>query len=50
MAQKISYQVRAAETRVADLQAEVEICRERAERAEQWLHKVYNEIEDRFLR
>jgi hypothetical protein len=50
MAQKLSHQVRAAETRVADLQAEIEICRERAERAEQWLHKVYNEIEDRFLR
>jgi hypothetical protein len=24
--------------------------RERAERAEQWLHRVYTEIEDRFLR
>jgi hypothetical protein len=50
MAQKLSHQVHAAETRVADLQAEVEICRERAERAEQWLRKVYAEIENRFLR
>jgi hypothetical protein len=50
MAQKLSHQVHAAETRFAGLQAEVEICRERAERAEQWLRKVYAEIENRFLR
>jgi hypothetical protein len=50
MAQKLAHQVRATESRVADLQAEVEVFRERAERAEQWLHKVYTEIEDRFLR
>jgi hypothetical protein len=50
MVQKLSHQVRAAETRVADLQAEVEVYRERAERAEQWLPRIFNEIEDRFLR
>jgi hypothetical protein len=50
MAQKLAQQVRATESRVAELEAEVEVRRERAERAEQWLHKVYTEIEDRFLR
>jgi hypothetical protein len=50
MAQKLSHQLRAAEDRIAELEAEVEAYRERADRAEQWLHKVYTEIEDRFLR
>jgi hypothetical protein len=50
MAQKLSHQLRAAEQRITDLEAEVETHGDRAERAEQWLHKVYSEIEDRFLR
>jgi hypothetical protein len=50
MAQKLSHQLRAAEHRIAELEAEVEAYRDRAERAEQWLHKIYTEIEDRFLR
>ena len=49
-AQKLSHQLRAAENRVAELEAEVAAYQERAERAEQWLHRVYTEIEDRFLR
>jgi molecular chaperone GrpE (heat shock protein) len=49
-AQKLSHQLRAAENRVAELEAEVATYQERAERAEQWLHRVYTEIEDRFLR
>jgi molecular chaperone GrpE (heat shock protein) len=49
MAQKLSHQLRAAEDRIAELKAEVGNHRERADRAEQWLHKVYTEIEDRFL-
>ena len=44
-AQKLSHQLRAAEE-----EAEVAAYQDRAERAEQWLHKVYSEIEDRFLR
>jgi hypothetical protein len=48
--QKLSHQLRAAENRVAELEAEVAAYQERAERAEQWLHRVYTEIEDRFLR
>jgi hypothetical protein len=49
MAQKLSDQLRAAEDRVAALEADVAAYQERAERAEQWLHRVYTEIEDRFL-
>ena len=49
MAQKLSHQLRAAEDRIAELEAEVAAHRERADRAEQWLHTVYTEIEDRFL-
>ena len=40
MAQKLSHQLRAAEQRITDLEAEVERLRDRAERAEQWLHEV----------
>jgi hypothetical protein len=50
MAQRLSHELRAAEDRVAELEAEVVSCRERAERAEQWLHRVYTEIEERFLK
>lgn len=50
MAQKLSHQLRAAEQRIADLEPEAESHRDRAERAEQWLHKVYAGIEERFLR
>jgi hypothetical protein len=50
MAQKLSHQLRAAEDRIAKLEAEVGIYQDKAERAEQWLYKVYTEIEDRFLR
>ena len=50
MAQKLSHDLRAAEDRVAELEAEVASYRERADRAEQWLHRVYSEIEERFLR
>jgi hypothetical protein len=49
-AQKLSQQLGAAEHRIAELEAEVTAYRDRAERAEQWLHRVYTEIEDRFLR
>jgi molecular chaperone GrpE (heat shock protein) len=49
-AQRLSHQLRAAEDRVAQLEAEVETYREKSERAEQWLHTVYTEIENRFLK
>jgi hypothetical protein len=50
MAQKLSHQLRTAEHRIAELEAEVQLYREKAERAEQWLHKVYTEIEERLIR
>jgi len=49
-AQRLSHQLHAVEDRIAELEAEVTAYRDRAERAEQWLHRVYMEIEDRFLR
>ena len=49
MAEELAQQVRAAEDRIAELEAEVDTYREKADRAEQWLHRVYTEIEDRFL-
>ena len=50
MAQKLSHQLRTAENRIAELEAEVDLYREKGDRAEQWLHKVYTEIEERFIR
>ena len=50
MAQKLSHQLRAAEDRITELEAEVDLYREKSDRAEQWLHKVYTEIEERFIR
>jgi hypothetical protein len=50
MAQKLSHQLRAAEARIAELEAEGQTYQQRAERAEQWLHRVYSEIQDRFLK
>jgi hypothetical protein len=48
-AQRLSHQLRGAENRVGELEAEVTAYREQADRAEQWLHRVYSEIEERFL-
>jgi hypothetical protein len=50
MAQKLSHQLRAAEDRILELEAEVEIYRDKAHRAEQWLRKVYTEIDERFIK
>ena len=50
IAQELSHKVRAAEGRIAELEAQAAAYQEQAERAEQWLHRVYAEIEDRFLR
>jgi hypothetical protein len=49
IAQKFSDRLRAAEHRAAELEAQVAAHQERAEQAEQWLRRVYTEIEDRFL-
>ena len=50
MAQKLSHHLHAAEDRIAELEAEVGMYQDKADRAEQWLHRVYTELENRFLR
>jgi len=49
-AQKLSQQLQAAEIRITELENDVRYYADRADRAEQWLHKIYGEIEDRFIR
>ena len=49
-AQKLSTQLRAAEARIAELEAENQLYRERSERAEDWLRRIYSEIQERFIR
>jgi hypothetical protein len=49
-AQKLLHHLYAAKDRIAELEAEAATYQQRAERAEQWLHIVHAEIEDRFLR
>ena len=48
-AQKLSSQLRAAEDRIAELEAEVHLYREKSEHAEEWLRKISMEIEDRLV-
>ena len=49
-AQKLSTQLRAAKARIAELEAENQLYRERSERAEDWLRRIYSEIQERFIR
>ena len=48
-AQKLSSKLRAAEDRIAELEAEVHHYREKSEHAEEWLRKISMEIEDRLV-
>jgi hypothetical protein len=48
-AQKLASQLRAAEDRIAELEAEVQHHREKSERAEDWLRKIFAEVEDRLF-
>ena len=48
-AQKLSSQLRAAEDRIATLEAELQLYREKADRAEEWLSKISTEIEHRLI-
>ena len=50
LAQKLSHELRTAEERIAQLETDVRYYQERTDRAEQWLHKIFTEIEERFLR
>ena len=49
-AQKLSSQLEAAKDRIAQLESEVGHYQEKAERAEEWLHKISAEIENRLIR
>ena len=48
-AQRLSHQLHAAQDRIAELEAEVRLYREKAERAEEWLSRISTEIEDRLI-
>jgi hypothetical protein len=48
-AQNLSNQLRAAEDRIAELGLEIQYYRGKSQRAEEWLHKISAEIEDRFV-
>ena len=45
-AQKLSHQLHETQDRIAELEAEVRLYREKAERAEEWLSRISTEIED----
>jgi len=47
LAHKLSMQLRAAEERISHLEAEVELFRDRAARAEGWLQTIQKEIEEK---
>jgi hypothetical protein len=47
--QKLSSELHAAQNRIAELEAQVQLYRERAERAEEWLSRISVEIEDRLI-
>jgi septal ring factor EnvC (AmiA/AmiB activator) len=47
-AQRLSQQLGAAKSRIEDLEAEIKYYQDRVDRAEQWLHRIYTEIEARF--
>jgi molecular chaperone GrpE (heat shock protein) len=49
MAHKASMELRAAEDRIAQLEAEVERLRDRATRAERWLETIKQEIEEKLI-
>jgi hypothetical protein len=49
MAHKASMELRAAEDRIAQLEAEIERLRDRAARAERWLATIKQEIEEKLI-
>ena len=49
LAHKLSIQLRAAEDRNKHLQVERDQLQNRAERAEEWLKRVYHEIEEKLI-
>src|SRR5258708_23895160 len=49
LAHKLSFQLRAAEERARELEAEATHFRDRAARAEAWLLRIHNEVESTFF-
>ena len=49
LAHKLAMELRAAEDRINQLEAEVEMCRDRAARAEGWLQTIHKEIEEKLI-
>ena len=49
LAHKLSLQLREAEDRATQLQSQIEHFQERALKAENWMLRIYKEIEERFL-
>jgi hypothetical protein len=49
VAHKVSLQLRAVEERTREAEAEVAHFRERAQRAEAWLERIYGEVEQTFF-
>ena len=47
--EKALHHLRVAENRIADLQSEVRLHREKSERAEKWLRRIYDETERLFV-
>jgi hypothetical protein len=48
-AQALSEQLQEAERQIGEFQADVRYHEDRADRAEQWLHNIYTEINSRFI-
>jgi len=49
LAHKLSFELRAAEQRARELEAEATHFRDRAARAEAWLLRIHNEVEHTFF-
>jgi len=49
LAHKLSMELRAAEDRINQLEAEIQLFRERAARAEGWLQTIHKEIEEKLI-
>ena len=49
LAHKLALRLRAADTRIEELEGEVRYHKERADRAEKWLYQISKEIEQRFF-
>jgi hypothetical protein len=49
-AHTLSQELHAARDRIAKLEAEVQLYREKAERAQGWLEKIASEVEDRLIK